>query len=63
MKIKIKVAKKELHAKHDKYIQDVSAYYLWPIPKLGLIIIYMICIIWFKDHLLLELGFYTCDEL
>jgi hypothetical protein len=28
MKIKIKVAKKELHAKHDKYIQDVSAYYL-----------------------------------
>jgi len=28
MKIKIKVAEKELHAKHDKYIQDVSAYYL-----------------------------------
>jgi hypothetical protein len=27
MKVKIKVAEKELHAKHEKHIQDVSAYY------------------------------------
>jgi hypothetical protein len=37
MKVKIKVVEKELHAKHEKHIQNVNAYYLWPIPKLGLI--------------------------
>lgn len=28
MKVKIKVVEKELHTKHEKHIQDVSAYYL-----------------------------------
>jgi hypothetical protein len=28
MKVKIKVVEKELHAKHEKHIQNVNAYYL-----------------------------------
>jgi hypothetical protein len=28
MKVKIKVAEKQLHTKHENHIQDVSAYYL-----------------------------------